>query len=128
ASYQQRRVTAFMRQLVFPFTRQTSFKAADFMPMGCNADALEALYDLQREGSGVLYVYGSEGVGKSHFLHLAASQLKVPYYTPDTLPDDPTTTTQAVVDMVDEADKAAQEKLFHLFNHVQHNHGLLVLA
>lgn len=96
--------------------------------MGCNADALESLYDLQQEGSGILYVYGSEGVGKSHFLHMAASQLKVPYYTPDTLPDDPTITLQAVVDMVDEADKPAQEKLFHLFNHVQNNHGLLLLA
>lgn len=117
-----------MQQLVLAFTRQTSFKADDFIPMGCNADALEALQKLQNEGHGILYVYGAAGVGKSHFLHLAASRLNIPYLTPETLPEDPTTCLKAVVDMVDEADKNAQEKLFHLFNHIQNQHGLLILA
>lgn len=96
--------------------------------MGCNAQALEALEDLKKDGSGILYVYGPAGVGKSHFLHLAASRLNVPYFTPDTLPEDPTSHLHAVVDMLDEADKTAQEKLFHMFNHVQNQHGLLILA
>ena len=116
------------KQLLLDFPRQTKFDAADFMPMSCNADALKAIETNLTNGTGGLYIYGPEGCGKSHLLHLAAGRLNVEVFTPDTLPSDPTTLTCAVVDMVDEATPDQQEKLFHLYNHLMSGRGLLILA
>lgn len=121
-------MTTESKQLLLDFPRQTKFDAADFMPMSCNADALKALEATLANGVGGLFIYGPEGCGKSHLLHLAAARLSVDVLTPDTLPEDPTALTCAVVDMVDEATPEEQEKLFHLYNHLMAGRGLLILA
>lgn len=116
------------KQLLLDFPRQTKFDAADFMPMRCNAMALNAIEQALTNGSGGLFIHGPEGCGKSHLLHLAAERLGVPVHTPKTLPEDPTQLSCAVVDMVDEATRDEQEKLFHLYNHLMAGRGLLILA
>lgn len=116
------------KQLLLDFPRQTKFDAADFMPMSCNNDALKALETTLTRGFGGLYIYGPEGCGKSHLLHLAADRLNAAVLTPATLPADPTTLRAAVVDMADEATPTQQEALFHLYNHLMNSQGLFILA
>lgn len=111
-------------QIAFNFNHQPAYRPDDFMPMPCNATALNALDDIIRTGYGMLYVWGPKGAGKTHFTHLAAARLGV---TPG-LPADPTSRKALVVDDVDTLDTAAQEKLFHVYNHVRQARGTLVLA
>ena len=115
-------------QLILNFPRRQSLQPHEFMPMACNAEALHALDRLLAAGHGVLYVYGQSGVGKSHFLHVAAARLGTHPILPEQLPPDPTQLNCAVIDALEEADAAAQERLFHLYNHIQARGGLLVVA
>ena len=121
-------MTVNNNQLVLNFPRQTSFAAEDFMPMNFNAEALAQITRLAQQGHGMVYVYGAEGVGKSHLLHVAAARLGVPVLTPDTLPDDPTTHKTVVLDMLETASPAQQEKIFHIYNHIRAERGLLIVA
>lgn len=116
------------KQLLLDFPRQTKFDAADFMPMTCNADALKAIESTLSQGFGGLYIYGPEGCGKSHLLHTAAERLNTQVLTPSTLPEDPTTLSCAVVDMIDEATAPQQEQLFHLYNHLKASGGVFIFA
>ena len=115
-------------QLVLNFPRQTSFAAEDFMPMNFNADALAQTTSLAQQGSGMGYIYGAEGVGKSHLLHVAAAHLGVPVLTPDTLPEDPTKNKTVVLDMLETATTQQQEKIFHIYNYIRAEMGLLLVA
>lgn len=116
------------KQLLLDFPRQTKFDAADFMPMSCNNDALKALEATLARSFGGLYIYGEEGCGKSHLLHVAAGRLHTDVLTPATLPANPTALRTAVVDMVDEATPTQEEALFHLYNHLMNSQGLLIMA
>lgn len=98
------------------------------MPMSCNSEALQAIERLALQGSGMLYIYGAESCGKSHLLHLAAERLQAALYTPDTLPKDPTSVRSAIIDMIDEANPAQQEQLFHLYNHIKSSFGIFIVA
>lgn len=115
-------------QMVLNFPRQTSFAPEEYMPMSFNAAALQRANKLAEQGDGMLYIYGPEGVGKSHLLHVVAQRLGTEVYTPKTLPDDPTSVRTILVDMVEDASEAEQEKLFHVYNHLKAVRGLFILA
>lgn len=115
-------------QLVLNFPRQTSFAADDFLPMSFNVGALDRASKLAQQGCGMAYIYGPEGVGKSHLLHVVAARLNVPVLTPDTLPDDPTARNVIVLDMIEEASPQQQEQIFHIYNHIRAQMGLLLIA
>ncbi len=115
-------------QLVLSFPRKTHFDVANYMPFQAHHSALSLLARLAQTQQGMGYVYGVGGVGKSHFLHVAAQQLGVPYFTPSTLPTDPSTLQSAVVDDVHLLDAERQQVVFHLFNRVKEEGGILLLA
>lgn len=119
---------AEQNQLVLNFPRQTSFAVDDFMPMSFNAAALASTSKVAEQGWGMAYIYGPEGVGKSHLLHVIAQKLKTSVYTPATLPDDPTSQKVLLLDMLEEATPAEQEKVFHIYNHIRAEMGLLIIA
>ena len=115
-------------QLVLSFPRKTDFDVANYMPFQAHHTALALLSGLTAAQQGMGYVYGVDGVGKSHFLHVAAQQLGVPYFTPNTLPDDPSTVQSAVIDDVHLLDAKRQQVVFHLFNRVKEEGGILLVA
>ncbi|MBI1362455.1 MAG: hypothetical protein GC134_00530 [Proteobacteria bacterium] len=116
-----------MQQLVLSFPRKTSFEVEDYMPFTSHGSALALLAQMAQTG-GMGYVYGPEGTGKSHFLHVAAGRLGLPYYTPATLPADPTRLSEAVIDDVHALDAVRQQAVFHLFNRLKEEGGVLLLG
>jgi DnaA family protein len=118
-----------MTQLVLSFPRKVNFDPVDYMPFTSHTAVLSVL-DRLAQTPGMAFVYGQNGVGKSHFLSVAAHRLGLPLLTPTTLPADPTTLTGAVVDDVHLLDPAGQRVVFHLFNHLkgQGSHTLLLAA
>lgn len=115
-------------QMVLKFPRQTSFAPEEYMPMSFNAQALAHTRKLANQGYGMVYIYGPEGVGKSHLLHVVADIAGAKVYTPATLPEDPTTVRAVFLDMIESASKGDQEKIFHLYNHIKAERGLFVIA
>lgn len=115
-------------QLLLDFPQQTSFAADDYMPMSFNAEALSSILKLTDQGEGMLYIYGPEGVGKSHLLYVAAKRLGVNVMSPSALPDDPTTHKIAIIDMLEIAQPEQQEYVFHLYNHIKAEAGILLIA
>ncbi len=62
-----------IRQLAFPFPQQ-AYDAAGFMPAPANAEALAWLGRVQDWPNLRLAIYGPEGLGKTHLLHVFASR------------------------------------------------------
>lgn len=117
-----------MSQMVFTFPPKEVYDAAAFLPMTCNSTALAGLERLSTQGRGMLFVHGPKGCGKTHFMHVAAARLGLKVWTPETLPANPTSGNCWVIDDIERADADAQARLFHLFNHVQASHGILLVA
>ena len=114
--------------MAFSFPTQTVFEPENFVPMSFNAEALQAVDRLLSCGYGMLYMYGPQGCGKSHLLHLAAARLGVEVCTPHTLPEDPTKHRVLIVDLLEEASAHMQEKLFHFYNHLKARGGVFIIA
>lgn len=115
------------RQMALSFPHQPRYQPEEFMPMPCNASALAALERLATQGYGLLYVWGGLGSGKTHFGRLAHARLGGQWLTPETMPEDPTSTLCAVVDDADHLDAAGQDTLFHMYNHMVSQKGTLVV-
>jgi len=100
------------RQLALPFPHAPHYGAADFLPAASNSEALAWLRNTGSWPQGRLALWGPEGCGKTHLLHLwavrhGAARLAGPLLAVRP-PDRPVT--------VDDADAAPELALLHLLN------------
>jgi chromosomal replication initiation ATPase DnaA len=108
-------MSAGWRQLALPFAHAPQFAGADFLAAPSNAEALAWLRRPEAWPQGRLALWGGEGSGKTHLLHVWAGRrggallhgpaLAAAGFAP---PDRPLA--------VDDADAAAERPLLHLLN------------
>jgi len=124
-----------MEQLTFELATPEPPTFANFLP-GPNREVIAALAKLA-DGEGTetcLVLWGPPGVGKTHLLQAtaAAAEPTRPVRLcedPSSLPSDlPASRALVLVDAVDQADAAAQGRLFTLYNALKAAGGSLVAA
>lgn len=100
------------RQLALPFPHAPHFRAEEFLAAGSNAEALEWLRHTAAWPLGRLALWGPEGCGKTHLLHLWAQRHGAELLAGPLLavgqPGGPVA--------VDDADAAPELPLLHLLN------------
>lgn len=112
------------RQLPLPFAYAPHLTAADFLPAPSNAAALAWLGRTEAWPQGRLALWGQEGSGKTHLLHVWAARLGAVLLAGPGLrlaalaPDRPLA--------IDDADTAPEQPLLHLLNAAAES-GLAVL-
>jgi DnaA family protein len=124
-----------MEQLIFELATPEPPTFANFLP-GPNREVVAALAKVAAgEGTETgLVLWGPPGVGKTHLLRAtaAAAEARRPvqfWADPESLPSDPPAQSALVlVDAVDQADAAAQGRLFTLYNALKAVGGTLVAA
>lgn len=102
------------RQLPLPFTHTPHLTAADFLPAPSNAAALAWLARTADWPQGRLALWGQEGSGKTHLLHLWAARSGAMLLAGPALPRTPAAPVQPLA--IDDADAAAEHPLLHLLN------------
>lgn len=117
-----------IHQLRLPLQQEASLRAADFVVSGSNHDAASALADWPQEPGAILALYGPAGSGKSH---LAAAWVErtgaVAFHGAEAGLMDPLEIEGQSV-LLDSADEAEEEALFHLFNLTQSGGGALLMV
>ncbi len=104
--------TAPWRQLPLPFAHEPRFSATDFLAGPSNAEAmawLAAAWPQRR-----LALWGPEGSGKTHLLHLWAEREGARLLARPALPRAPEPPDRPLA--IDDADAAAERPLLHLLN------------
>jgi chromosomal replication initiation ATPase DnaA len=99
-------------QLPLPFPHEAQYDAADFIAGDSNAAALAWLARTPEWPQLRLALWGPEGCGKTHLLHLWAARRQAPVLRGDALRLIPPATPLAV----DDADRAPERMLLHLLN------------
>src|SRR5690349_20510614 len=114
------------RQLGLPFLHRPEFAAADFLEAPSNAAALAWLTRIDEWPEGRLALWGDEGRGKTHLLHLWAARnggLYLPGVDLRGVPAD------ARFLAIDDADACPDEKeLLHVLNAAAEAGGKVLLA
>jgi len=129
-------------QIPLPFGAYRRYEFASYLPGG-NADALAALLQAAAgAGPGNIYLWGRPGTGKSHLLQAACTAAtgsgRRAAYLPlrqaqELAPELLTGLEQLDLVCVDDVDGIAgdavwEQSLFHLFNRLRENRGVMVLA
>ncbi|OJY71808.1 MAG: hypothetical protein BGP12_09415 [Rhodospirillales bacterium 70-18] len=102
------------RQLPLPFAHEPRFEGADFLPAPSNAEARAWLARPGDWPQGRLALWGAEGCGKTHLLHVWAARTGATLFSgpalrfPAEFPRAPLT--------IDDADLAPERDLLHLLN------------
>lgn len=104
---------ASWRQLPLPFAHEPQFVAADFLAAPSNADAMAWLARTQDWPHARLALWGEEGSGKTHLLHVWADRLGADRFAGPALPW-PSAVARPLA--VDDADAAPERPLLHLLN------------
>jgi chromosomal replication initiation ATPase DnaA len=102
------------RQLPLPFPHQPQFAGADFLADTSNAEAVAWLARTPDWPHSRLALWGGEGSGKTHLLHLWAARVGADLLAGPMLPRDVAPPMRPVA--VDDADAAAERPLLHLLN------------
>ncbi len=115
------------RQLTFPFPEADSFDPEDFLLAPANAQA-SAWLDIPDRWPGCsLALYGEDGTGKTHLLHVFAARWQATILPGATLPSFSDFPRSAVA--IDDADSVADpEALLHLLNAAAESHLPVLLA
>ena len=104
-----------MRQLALPFVHAPAYRAQDFLPAPSNAAALAWLARPAAWPQGRLALWGPEGCGKTHLLHLWTERVEGAV-----LPGPMLSAAAALAPAgplaVDDADAAPERPLLHLLN------------
>ncbi len=100
------------RQLALPFPHAPHYRAYDFLAAESNAEALEWLHNTPSWPGGRLALWGPEGCGKTHLLHLWAERQRAELLAGPLLAVRPPGGPVAV----DDADAAPERPLLHLLN------------
>ena len=120
-----------MIQLALDLPRRTAFGRADFMVSESNVAAVERIDRWPDWPSPTLVLHGAPGCGKTHLLHLwreRASALIVAgeTLTAERLPHLLHEVPRRVA--VDDADRASEPALLHLYNSCIEHHGSLLIT
>jgi chromosomal replication initiation ATPase DnaA len=113
------------RQLRLKLSRPSSFARSDFVLSESNRQAIRALDDWPDWHGGCLALVGPEGAGKTHLAREWADRVGALRVEP-TITD--LTGLQAHPVLMEDADKADPETLFHLINMAGAGGGLLLTA
>jgi chromosomal replication initiation ATPase DnaA len=105
---------AAWRQLALPFAHEPQFAAADLFAAPSNAEALAWLAPGAVWPQRRLALWGPEGSGKTHLLHVWARQAGARLLAGPALPRQPEPPDRPVA--IDEADAAAELPVLHLLN------------
>ena len=115
-------------QLRLPLTRDLPASAAPFVRSGCNAYALDALAAWPDSAGQVMAICGPAGCGKSHLAALWAERVgAVPLTGAEAVHVD-TLELEGRPVLLDIAQDADDETLFHLINLAQHDGGALLMV
>lgn len=112
------------RQLSFPLGAPPVYTRAAFVESPANAAALELVDRWPAWPNGTLALVGPEGSGKTHLATIWAERAGAGRFTPG---DDVSTLAGRPV-LVEDADLAGDEALFHLINRAAADGGLLLTA
>lgn len=109
-----------VRQLALPFVHAPAYRAQDFLPAPSNATALAWLARPAAWPQGRLALWGPEGCGKTHLLHLWAERMEAEGMGGTVLPGPMLSAAAALAPTgplaVDDADAAPERPLLHLLN------------
>jgi len=118
-------------QLPLELGHRPALGRADFLLAPCNAEAVAWLDRWPQWPAPALALYGPAGSGKSHLAHVFAAQSGACMLDPTALATDriPGLLGDARAALVDEAERANEEPLLHLYNLLTERRGhLLVIA
>jgi chromosomal replication initiation ATPase DnaA len=101
-----------IRQLRLPLQREPSFRREDFVVTQANAQAVRLLDAWPNWPAGVLALVGPEGSGKSHLAQAWAAGAGA----------------GAEAQLIEEADRFDEERLFHALNAAPTGEGLLLTS
>jgi chromosomal replication initiation ATPase DnaA len=120
-----------MIQLALDLPRRTAFGRSDFMVSGSNIAAVELIDRWPDWPSAVLVLHGPPGCGKTHLAHLWRERASALMITGETL-------TEAMLPhlldkiprqvVVDDADRASEHALLHLYNSCIEHQGCLLIT
>lgn len=123
------------RQYPLPLPHQNSMGADDFMVTSSNQDAAAWLEKWPEWQSHASVIYGPSGSGKTHLAHLWQNRSSAQPISVENLTAQDATSLCATnkIILFDDADKiagdaAAEEALFHLYNHIREAGGSLLLT
>jgi chromosomal replication initiation ATPase DnaA len=102
------------RQLPLPFAHEPRFGAADLLEAPSNAEALAWLAPTAAWPQRRLALWGPEGCGKTHLLHVWAVRVGAERLSGATLPREAGPPDRPLA--IDDADTAAELPLLHLLN------------
>jgi len=117
-------VTPRPRQLVIPLANPPVYTRAAFVESTANASALAVVERWPAWPNGALALVGPEGSGKTHLATIWAQRANAGVYRPGE--DLPALAGKPV--LVEDADQADDEALFHLINRAAADGGLLLTA
>jgi chromosomal replication initiation ATPase DnaA len=120
-----------MTQLPLDLPHRPALGRADFLVAPCNEAAIAWLDRWPGWPAPALALYGPAGSGKTHLAHVFAARAAARFIDPAALATDrvPALLGAAAAAIVDDADRAAEEPLLHLYNLLAERGGhLLVVA
>ncbi len=113
-------------QLPLPFPHRPGYAAADFLRAPSNEPAISWLARAADWPGGQLAVWGDSGCGKTHLLHIWATQARAAVVSGATLAALPELGARGIA--VDDAGQSPEEPLLHLLNSAREARAPLLLA
>jgi len=120
-----------MTQMTFQLAGGAAFGRADFFTSGSNAAALAWLERWPDWPAPALVLHGPRGSGKTHLVHLWCARVSAPLVSGEGLDEAELQKLLSRGDhliAVDDADRAGEAALLHLFNACREGGGGLLLA
>lgn len=119
-----------MAQLTLHLPHRTALGRADFLVAPCNEAAIAWLDRWPRWPAPALALWGPAGSGKTHLAHVFAAGAGARFIDPASLATDrvPALIGDAAAAILDEADRAAEEPLLHLYNLLAERGGHLLIV
>ncbi|MAI08591.1 MAG: hypothetical protein CMF61_06495 [Magnetococcales bacterium] len=118
------------KQIILSFPESVDMSLENFMVLPTNHEAYLAVQAFPQTSGDVLVVYGEEGLGKSHILHIHQQRINAQFFDEEWVQGtlELTSEKHVVCDGLDTLNSTDQEKLFHLYNHIKSFGGSLLVT